>query len=114
MYAAEIARDHLRQDTVHRLSWHRAAGHRIVLVSASLRPYLVPLGLHLGVDAVLCCEIEIGADGVATGRIDGVNCRGPEKVRRLWQWMTEQGLVDRAEVWAYGDSAGDRDPDARR
>ena len=109
MYAAEIARDNLRPDTVHRLSWHRAAGHRIVLVSASLRPYLVPLGMHLGVDAVLCCEIEVGADGVATGRIDGVNCRGPEKVRRLWQWMADQGLVDRAEVWAYGDSAGDRD-----
>ena len=83
MYASEIARDNLRDDTVRRLSWHRAAGHRVVLVSASLRPYLVPLGMHLGVDAILCCEIEVGPDGVATGRIDGLNCRGAEKVRRL-------------------------------
>ena len=109
MYASEIARDNLRDDTVRRLSWHRAAGHRVVLVSASLRPYLVPLGMHLGVDAILCCEIEVGPDGVATGRIDGLNCRGAEKVRRLRQWMAGQGLADRAEVWAYGDSTGDRD-----
>ena len=109
MFADQLARESLREDTVRRLAWHRAAGHRVVLVSASLRPYLVPLGMRLGVDAVLCCEIEITSDGVATGRIDGRNCRGPEKVRRLGQWMAGQDLTDRVEVWAYGDSAGDRD-----
>jgi phosphatidylglycerophosphatase C len=107
-YAVELTTRRLRTDTVARLAWHREQGHRIVLVSASLRPYLVPLGIQLGVDAVLCCEIEVAA-GIVTGRVDGLNCRGPEKLRRLLEWMTGQGLADRAEIWAYGDSAGDRE-----
>lgn len=107
-FAHQVIRARLRPDTTTRLAWHREQGHRIVLVSASLRPYLVPLGLHLGVDAVLCCELEL-ADGVVTGRLDGPNCRGPEKVRRLQQWLGSQGLAERAEVWAYGDSRGDHE-----
>lgn len=107
-YAREIVRARLRPDTTSRLAWHRQQGHRVVLVSASLRPYLVPLGLHLGVDAVLCCELELDS-GVVTGRLDGPNCRGPEKVRRLQQWLDSQGLAGRAEVWAYGDSRGDHE-----
>ncbi|MGD9702645.1 MAG: HAD-IB family hydrolase [Acidimicrobiia bacterium] len=109
VYAGELATGRLRVDTVQRLEWHRERGHRIVLVSASLRPYLVPLGTQLGVDAVLCCEIEVTSDGVVTGRLDGLNCRGAEKVRRLEEWLIGQGLADRAEIWAYGDSAGDRE-----
>jgi phosphatidylglycerophosphatase C len=107
-YADELATRRLRADTVGRLAWHRQRGDRIVLVSASLRPYLVPLGTQLGVDAVLCCEIEV-AEGIVTGRLDGLNCRGPEKLRRLHEWLRGQGLADRAEIWAYGDSAGDRE-----
>lgn len=107
-YAVELTTRRLRADTVERLEWHRERGHRIVLVSASLRPYLVPLGTKLGVDAVLCCEIEV-AEGIVTGRLAGLNCRGPEKLRRLHEWLTGQGLADRAEIWAYGDSVGDRE-----
>ena len=107
-YADELTARRLRADTVARLEWHRQRGHRIVLVSASLRPYLVPLGTQLGVDAVLCCEIQV-AEGIVTGRLDGPNCRGPEKLRRLHEWLRGQELSDRAEIWAYGDSAGDRE-----
>jgi phosphatidylglycerophosphatase C len=107
-YADELTARRLRADTVARLAWHRQRGHRIVLVSASLRPYLVPLGTQLGVDAVLCCEIQV-AEGIVTGLLDGPNCRGPEKLRRLHEWLRGQELSDRAEIWAYGDSAGDRE-----
>jgi phosphatidylglycerophosphatase C len=108
-FAEELGRTNLRDDTVARLGWHREHGHRVVLVSASLRPYLVPLGVQLGVDAVLCCELELSSDGVVTGRLNGPNCRGPEKARRLREWLAGQGLDGRAEIWAYGDSAGDRE-----
>lgn len=107
-FAGTIVRDRLRPDTAQRLAWHREQGHRTVLVTASLRPYLVPLALRLGVDAVLCCELEVSG-GVVTGRMDGPNCRGPEKARRLHEWLAGQGLADRAEIWAYGDSRGDHE-----
>lgn len=95
----------LRADTLARLGWHRAAGHRIVLVSASLRPYLGPLGERLEVDAVLCTELEVDEFGLLTGRLDGPNCRGSEKVRRLEHWLAGEQV----ELWAYGDSHGDRE-----
>ena len=47
-----------------------------------------------------------GADGLLTGRLEGANCRGPEKARRVRALLAERGLDD-AELWAYGDSPDD-------
>jgi phosphatidylglycerophosphatase C len=107
-FASDVLPRWLRADTLGRLQWHRDEGHRVVFVSASLRPYLEPFAASLGVEAVLCCELAV-ADGRLTGAIDGANCRGAEKQRRLERWLAAQGL-QRGEVavWAYGDSAGDR------
>jgi phosphatidylglycerophosphatase C len=105
-FAEEIERRWLRTDTVARLRQHRELGHAVVLVSASLDPYLVPFGSSIGAAGVVCTELERDAYGVLTGRLAGPNCRGPEKVRRLESWLAASGLAD-AVVWAYGDSAGD-------
>ena len=99
----------LRDDTIEMLRGHRDAGDRVVLVSASFEVYLRPLGELLGVDDVLATRLQL-ADGVATGALDGPNCRGPEKVRRLHDWIDrEYGGRDRVRVVAYGDSKGDRE-----
>lgn len=106
-FAAQVHDAWLRTDTVARLRWHQRAGHRIVLVSASLSPYLRPLGRRLGVDEVLCAEPLRVGDEFADG-LDGLNCRRAEKVRRLDAWLAAEHL-ERATVWAYGDSDGDRE-----
>jgi phosphatidylglycerophosphatase C len=99
----------LRGDTVEALRTHVASGDRVVLVSASFEVYLRPLGELLGVDDVLATRLQL-ADGVATGELDGPNCRGPEKVHRLHEWIhAECGARDKVRVVAYGDSAGDRE-----
>jgi len=95
----------LRPEMLERVAWHRAEGHEIVIVSASLDVYLEPLAPLLGVDHVLCTQLGIGADGRLDGRLEGGNVRGPEKVRRVRDWLAG----DAAELWAYGDSAGDRE-----
>lgn len=110
-FAQHVEADWLRADTLERLRWHQRAGHRIVLVSASLGPYLRPLGRRLGVDDVLCAEPLRSGDEFADG-LDGANCRAQEKVRRLDQWLAERSWQD-ATVWAYGNSAGDRELLAR-
>ena len=107
-YAESVYARWMRPDTPRRLAWHRSEGHRVVLVSASLGSYLHPLGRLLGADAVLCTEVAVGDDGRCTGAIMGANCRGPEKMRRLRAWMHQMDLVE-AELWAYGDSTGDRE-----
>ena len=105
-FAREVRRRWLRDDTVARLQRHRELGHRVVLASASLEPYLAPFGQLLEVDGVVCTRLERGPDGRLTGRLDGPNCRGAEKARRLEQWLVTQGLTG-ASLWAYGDSPGD-------
>ena len=81
-----IAR-HLRGEAVERADWHRTQGHRLVIVSASLAAYLRPIAERLRFDAVLATELEVGDDGRLTGRMDGANVRGPEKARRLDEWL---------------------------
>jgi len=116
-HAAEFARmvhsNRLRADTVERLREHQAAGDTVVLVSASFEVYLRPLGGLLGVDGVLAARLSVGDDRRYTGELNGPNCRGPEKVRRLHAWLDEHhgDLGGRAgvHVTAYGDSKGDRE-----
>lgn len=108
-YGDQIFAVGLRPDTAARLAWHRDAGHRTVIVSASYEAYVQVVGEHLGVDAVLATRLEVES-GRCTGRLLGANCRGPEKLRRLQGWLDEQGLMlDEVSLWAYGDSAGDRE-----
>jgi phosphatidylglycerophosphatase C len=102
-YARLVVARHLAADTVARLEEHRAQGHEIVLVSASLHVYLDPIAELLGADAVLATALELDADGRCTGEIAGPNVRGTEKVRRLDSWLAGREAV----IHAYGDSAGD-------
>jgi HAD superfamily hydrolase (TIGR01490 family) len=95
----------LRPDMVERVAWHRGEGHEVVIVSASLDVYLEPLAPMLGVHHVLCTRLGVDVDDRLTGTLVGGNVRGPAKVQRLRDWL---GAED-AEVWAYGDSAGDRE-----
>lgn len=90
-----------RPDGVARLTAHQGIGHRTAFVSASLEDYLQPWGQSLGVDAVVATRVEV-VGGRLTGRMNGANCRGAEKVRRL-RAVWPQGRI----AAAYGDSAGD-------
>jgi phosphatidylglycerophosphatase C len=108
-FAFDVLRRHLRADTVERVDWHRTQGHQLVIVTASLGVYVRPVAERLRFDAVLATELEVAADGTLTGRLAGANVRGPEKARQLDAWLAENPSY----VWAYGDSAGDRDLWAR-
>jgi phosphatidylglycerophosphatase C len=97
----------LRPDTLARLQWHQAMGHRTVIVSASLRSYLDPLATMLGFDQALCTDVAV-ANGRYAASLDRPNCRAAEKVVRLCEWMAANGSKA-ATLWAYGDSTGDRE-----
>jgi phosphatidylglycerophosphatase C len=107
-YAVSLRR-RIRPAMEDRISWHRHRDHRLVLVSASLAVYLEPLGRLLGFDAVLATGLEVDGDGRLTGRLQGSNVRRSEKEARLKRWLAENLDGRPWELWAYGDSQGDRE-----
>ena len=106
IFASTVAETWMRADVADRLRWHQEEGHVVVLVSASLQPYLDVLGDLLEVDAVLCTRLQ-SVDGVYTGELLGKNCRGEEKVSRLHEWCVAANIPVDSVKYAYGDSSGD-------
>ncbi|HVA03564.1 MAG TPA: HAD-IB family hydrolase [Acidimicrobiales bacterium] len=96
-----------------RLDWHRRQGHHVVVVSASPECYVRAAATELHAEGVVATELEIGGNGKLTGRFRAGNCRGPQKLARLEEWMgtslgaTHDGDGAPPYVWAYGNSAGD-------
>ncbi len=96
----------LSVEPMERLKWHREQGHRCILVSASIEDYLVPWAEAEGFSKVLATRLEVDAQGFLTGRFLGKNCYGTEKVRRIEEYL---GALDQFEIYAYGDSRGDKE-----
>lgn len=80
-----------------------AAGDRVVVVTASPRIFLEPWCQKQGIE-ILGTELELDQENRVTGKIDGRNCHGKEKVRRI---KKEYALDDYEQVLAYGDTTGD-------
>lgn len=95
----------VRPAAMERIRWHRSEGHRVVIASASLEILLYPWAAAAGVDDVLATRLQVQG-GRLTGRIAGRNCYGPEKVVRLRALLGDVAGVD---LYAYGDSRGDRE-----
>lgn len=95
----------LRPDTFARLRAHQEQGHRCVLVSASLDLYLLPWSRAQGFDACLSSSLSTDESGNVTGTLQGANCHGEEKVRRIKLLLEESPPPSR--TYAYGDSRGD-------
>lgn len=103
-FARELIPAMLRPKAEQALRQHLAAGDRVLVVSASAEPWLRAWCNELGVELLatgLECE-----NGLITGKIKGKNCYGPEKVRRIREYLK---LEDYQEVYVYGDSSGDRE-----
>jgi HAD superfamily hydrolase (TIGR01490 family) len=105
VFARQFVPKLTRADAIHRLRTHRTQGDACVLVTASVDVYVEPWGRAQGFDAILCSSLEIDGDRV-TGRLEGGNCYGPEKARRIQRWLNGRQTE---RIWAYGDSRGDRE-----
>ena len=104
-FAAAMPASFFVDEALNRLAWHQRMGHRCMVVSASPEFYLTPWAKGKGIEAVLATRLEV-AEGVVTGRFNGANCWGQEKVRRLQEYVGDLGPY---EIWAYGDSRGDKE-----
>jgi HAD superfamily hydrolase (TIGR01490 family) len=104
-FAGEVIPRLLRPRAMERIREHQDKGDLVVLVSASLEAYLKPWGDANGFDVVAGTRLEV-RDGVLTGRLEGANCWGLEKVARL---RAAIGDVGGRHLTVYGDGEGDRE-----
>jgi HAD superfamily hydrolase (TIGR01490 family) len=105
-YAQEELPARIRPAALARLQWHQAQGHRCVVISASIEHYVAPWARAAGFDDVIATRLALDGNGRLTGRYDGANCYGVEKVRRLCALLDG---CENHEIHAYGDSRGDRE-----
>ncbi|TBU92549.1 HAD family hydrolase [Phytopseudomonas dryadis] len=87
------------------LERHRAAGDKLVIITATNRFVTAPIAARLGVDSLLATECEM-AGGRYTGRTTDVPCFKEGKVTRLERWLGEQGLSLEGSSF-YSDSIND-------
>lgn len=102
-FAREVIPGLIRPAAAERLAWHRSQGHETVIVSASPEQWIGPWSQDQGFD-FLSTKLQV-SNGRITGRIDGHNCHGEEKVRRIRAHFNLERYDD---VYAYGDSSGDK------
>jgi HAD superfamily hydrolase (TIGR01490 family) len=93
----------IRREALEEISKLKTNNTEIVIVSASAANWIRKWSDSLSLELV-STSLEIKG-GVITGRIDGKNCYGEEKVRRIQErW----NLSDFGEIYAYGDSDADK------
>ncbi len=92
----------MRPDALETWTRHKAHGDRVIIVTASPEVIIRPFAERLGADTLVGTRLNLDAACKVTGRFDGQNCRGEEKVRRITQAFGPVRLTA-----AYGDTAGD-------
>ncbi|HEX8010935.1 MAG TPA: HAD family hydrolase [Casimicrobiaceae bacterium] len=90
------------------LAKHRAAGHLLVMTTATGRFIVEPIARELGFDNFIATEPEM-KDGRYTGRVAGTPNMREGKVTRLEAWLGERSMAldDFRESWFYSDSVND-------
>ena len=88
-----------------RVRRHVGLGHVVALVSGSTRFVVEPLAAHLGVEHVVCTELET-SKGRLTGGIVKPLCFGAGKIHRLRELIARES-IDLARSYFYSDSMSD-------
>ena len=107
-FAEQHLAAHGRERYIERLKWHLSQGDHVVLVSASPELYVEVIAERLGAHGAIGTRLAVDPLGRLTGGYLGMNCRGEEKLRRLELTIEALRLPGTPEIYAYGNSRGDR------
>lgn len=86
---------------------HRAAGDVVVIVTGATRYAAEPLARELGIDHVVCTELEVDSAGCFTGRLEPPMCYGTGKITRTEALAARHDFA-LSEACFYSDSITDR------
>ena len=102
----EYLKPHLAPNILRRVEHHHQEGHVLVLISGSIRYFLEPVAEDLGFHHLLCTDLEVGSDGLLTGRAQGPLCLDSTK-RVLAEKLAGDAKIDLASSYAYGNHQAD-------
>ena len=104
----EIIQPVIREEALALLDKHRAAGEKLVIITATNEFVTRPIAQAFGVEELIAVELVRDANSWFTGEIQGVPSLREGKVERLQQWLHQRGLDwDKVETTFYSDSSND-------
>jgi phosphatidylglycerophosphatase C len=103
-FCLQWVQQRLRFDSMKKLREHQAAGHRVILVSASPDLFVPQIGRFLGITETICTPV-LFENGYCSGKLSGPNCKGDNKVVLLKAYLGKST----PPYWSYGygDSQSD-------
>ena len=101
-YVQQVLPDIFQIPMVERLNWHLNQGHEVCVVTASLPYWIEPWCQQRGITLLATNAQEVR--GHLNGMLDGPNCYGHEKVKKIRQTFN---IGPEDKVFAYGDTESD-------
>ena len=102
-YAKEQLPNIIHPKALARIKWHQSQGHEIVVVTASIDYWIVEWTNSMKLE-LIATQLEQN-QALLTGRLDGGNCNGQEKVKRISAKYNFENIED---SYGYGNSGGDK------
>ena len=91
-----------------KIDWHKNQGHRVVIISASIKEIVKPVARHLGLAGDYLSTRLAVEDNHYTGALEGPLCYGLGKVYWAKRWAAQNRLDFPESVnYFYTDSASD-------
>ena len=108
---AQARQDLIRPQAIDMIRTLNAKGQQTVIVSASAENWVSKMAeLAFGAETTVTgTRLEV-SNGKITGHIDGANCYGAEKARRIQEYLDYLNISrEQCLITAYGDSRGDKE-----
>lgn len=102
----DYLKPHLAPRVIDKLEFHKKKGHILVIVSGSIRYYLEPAAKDLGIQHLVCTDLEENSHGLLTGKAIGQVCIGNYK-KELTLKLVDKLNIDLENSYAYGDNQAD-------
>jgi len=92
----------LKKSALHEIRKHLQNKTPVIIISASAENWIFPWCSKYNIECI-ATKLQV-KNGKLTGKIEGLNCSGKEKVRHI---QTRYKLADYQKIHAYGDSKED-------
>ena len=104
-FVEEVIEPLILSDAMRCVAAHRAAGDRILIISATPTFLVAAIAARLGIEDVLGTDLAL-AHGHYSGAIEGIPSAREGKLHKLEAWLAGQPQ-DMAQVHFYSDSIND-------